>query len=298
VELDDGFAESVGRVVAMAGAFDVVGNVEAAEPAPARNVAEWNVYADPGAARAVVHSGLPMTFVPLDATNSVPLDMYVLRAVARAPETDALRVTRSLLTGIRGMIDEGSYFLWDPLAAVLALQPELGTVEERTVDVVVEGDDIGRTTDAAGGAPVEVFTAADARAAEQALIQTLAGAEADPISDRPDLVIDPVACSASGPPVDAGMQVVELAPGTPQDAPWAVAVGVLEPGRGEADIEAFLAAPTDEGPTWFDQAAGLVSGEGGSADLVELDPGTYTVVCIQGDFGDMQLQGTTTFTVS
>jgi pyrimidine-specific ribonucleoside hydrolase len=297
-ELDTGFAENVARVVAMAGAFDVEGNVQAAQPPPARNVAEWNVYADPAAARAVVRSGMPMAFVPLDATNSVPLDMYVLRAVARAQESDALVVARTLLTGIRGMIDEGEYYLWDPLAAVLTLQPELGTIEERSVDVVVDGADVGRTTDAPGGAAVEVFTAADARAAEQSLIQTLAGAATDPISDRADLVIDPVACSATGAGVGTGAQIVELAPNTPDGTEWGVAVGVLEPGRGVADIEAFLAAPTEEGPPWFDQAAGLVSGEGGgTADLVELERGTYTVVCIEGGFGDMRLQGTTTFTV-
>ena len=74
LQLDDGLAADIERVVVMGGAFDVAGNTAGAQPPPARNVAEWNIYADPAAARDVVQAELPLTFVPLDATNRVPLD--------------------------------------------------------------------------------------------------------------------------------------------------------------------------------------------------------------------------------
>ena len=132
LELDDGLAADVEQVVTMGGAFDVAGNTANAQSPPARNVAEWNIYADPAAARRVVQAGLPLTFVPLDATNRVPLDVYVLRAVtALTTATDAIGVVSTLLGGLRGMISTGDYYLWDPLAAVLTLRPELGTIEPR-----------------------------------------------------------------------------------------------------------------------------------------------------------------------
>ena len=74
LQLDEGLAADVERVVVMGGAFDVAGNTADAQPPPDRNVAEWNIYADPAAARDVVQAELPLTFVPLDATNRVPLD--------------------------------------------------------------------------------------------------------------------------------------------------------------------------------------------------------------------------------
>ena len=151
VALDRGFASGIERVVAMGGAFDVDGNTANAEPPPERNVAEWNIYADPEAARGVVQAGLPVTFVPLDATNRVPFDVYMLRAVVEAPRTKVLDVVRAMLVGLQPMMAAGDYYLWDPLAAVLALRPELGTVEERAVDVVTDGTEAGRTITVSAG---------------------------------------------------------------------------------------------------------------------------------------------------
>ena len=51
LELDDRFAGGIDHVVTMGGAFDVPGNTAFAEPPPEHDVAEWNIYADPVAAR-------------------------------------------------------------------------------------------------------------------------------------------------------------------------------------------------------------------------------------------------------
>jgi pyrimidine-specific ribonucleoside hydrolase len=296
--LDSELADGLERVVAMAGAFDVAGNVEAAEPPPPRNVAEWNVYADARAARTVVHAGLPMTFVPLDATSSVPLDVYFLRATARAPRSPTLDVVHDLLSRMHGSIIAGDYYLWDPLAAVLTLHPELGTAEVRTMDVVIDGPETGRTNDAPSGTSVDVFTAADGRAAEAQLVEVLAGAAIPEIAAQADLVIDPVACTSSGTSISAGPQVVELQ--RDDVAPdLVVAVGVLDPDRSVEDIEEFLAAPTPEGPDWFTPTAMLSAAPGAaSADVADLVAGTtYTIVCLRGDWGQMELAGIESFTV-
>jgi hypothetical protein len=200
---------------------------------------------------------------------------------------------------MRTTITAGDYYLWDPLAAVLTLHPELGTAETRTVDVDIDGPETGRTTGAQSGTSVEVFTVADGRAAEAQLIEVLAATTMPGIGTEADLVIDPVACSSSEASIGAGPRVLELRPGDAAAADHAVAVGVLDPQRGAEDIEAFLANPTPGLPSWFVPVLTLGAGQGAvPADLADLVAGTtYTIVCVRGEWGAMELAGTTTLTV-
>jgi inosine-uridine nucleoside N-ribohydrolase len=292
---DEGFATGLERVITMGGAFDVPGNTANADPPPVRDVAEWNIYADPGAARDVLNADLAVRFVPLDATNDVPLDVYVLRAVARAPETDAMAVVTTLLSGVHGMVSAGDYYLWDPLAAVLAVRPDLGTFDTRDVEVVTSGAEAGRTvSQSRGSRRADIFTGADGRAAESTLLAGLAGGRAGTIDERPDVVIDPTECSTTHGTFSSGPLVVEVA----SDYEGGVAIGVVDPGRDEADIEAFFASSASAPPDWFRLAAALGTAVGApSADLVRVVPGEYTVVCVRGEPGAFELEGTGTFTV-
>jgi pyrimidine-specific ribonucleoside hydrolase len=296
--LDEDVAAGLEKVVAMGGAFEVSGNTADADTPPQRNVAEWNVYADPSAARDVVRAGLPLTFVPLDATNEVPLDAFMLRAAGQAPPSDALRLTNALLTEMQWLIDEGDYYLWDPLAAVLALRPELGTATEAKVDVVTDGPESGRTATADGGTAANYVSSADGDAAKTALLEGLSGGPVPPVSDEPDLVFDAATCTTDRADLGAGPRIVQLDAG---DASRFVAIGTLDPGRDEADIAAALAHPTEQGPEWFHYGAALggADGAGATLSLVDLAPGEYTAVCVQGEEDvAMELLGTTTLTVT
>jgi pyrimidine-specific ribonucleoside hydrolase len=304
LDLDTAFGSGIRRVIVMGGAFDVPGNTANAEP-PAVNVAEWNMYADPSAAGTVVRSELPIRFVPLDATNSVPVDLYVLRALALAPPTEATAAVGALLAGLRGMIAAGDYYLWDPLAAVLSVHPELGTLEQRTVDVVTTGPEAGRTISSplsAGGTAVELFSDANGRLAEGLLLAGLSGAPegeaVTPVDERPDLSIDFATCTAAGDPLTAGPRILQLASPPASGAFGAAAIGTLAAGRDDADIEAYLAAPTPEVPGWFTLAAMLGgSPDAPTTDLVRLPAGTYTVVCVDGAPDALRLAGTARFRV-
>jgi pyrimidine-specific ribonucleoside hydrolase len=296
---DDRFATGLEQVVTMGGAFDVPGNTANADPPPSRDVAEWNIYADPQSTRDVLDAELPIRLVPLDATNDVPLDAYVLRAAARAPVSKTMAVVSTLLSGVHGMVSAGQYYLWDPLAAVLAVRPELGTLEHRGVDVVTSGAEAGRTvTQNGGGAPAEVFTGANGRAAEAALLSGLTSSPMVSIDERPDVVIDASVCTAAHGALRAGPLVVTVATDSnPGDAGGTV-IGILDPGRGAADIEAFFATPATEPPDWFTLTAALGAGIGGpSTDLVRVDSGDYTVVCVRGEADDLEFEGISTFTV-
>jgi len=165
-------AERIESVYAMAGALFVPGNVAFAGPAD-NEVAEWNVYVDPTALQAVIDSGIPVRLVSLDGTNQVPVTPeYAARVEQNASAPGALMLVE-LFAGHPWMTD-GSYFLWDPLAAALAAGYPLGSFSPARVDVEeAEGPEAGFTRPVEGAPNVEYLSAADRAAAEATLFETL-----------------------------------------------------------------------------------------------------------------------------
>ncbi len=124
------------RVICMGGAIAVPGNV-----APA---AEFNMYVDPHAAQRVLRSGLPLTIVPLDVTTQVGLSRTSL---ARLLEGSSHPVARFVADATGKAFDyaeltegHGQFYLHDPLAVAVAIDPSVVTVESLRVDVEVAGN--------------------------------------------------------------------------------------------------------------------------------------------------------------
>jgi inosine-uridine nucleoside N-ribohydrolase len=115
-------------------------------------VPEWNFRCDPAAARKVLGSGVPIVLVPVDVTWDLRLPAHLLRQVLQRcmPLTDQLAALHELGK-------EESAILFDPLAALVAVDPDCGKREPARVEV----DDKGNTRLARGKANVEVVTAVD-----------------------------------------------------------------------------------------------------------------------------------------
>ncbi|GEA07833.1 hypothetical protein KUL42_25940 [Alteromonas sp. KUL42] len=75
------------------GAVDVKGNVAMHDH---NGTAEWNAYWHPKATHQLVHSGLDVMLVPLDATNSLPVSWEFLNALAEKPNR-GVRFGRAVL---------------------------------------------------------------------------------------------------------------------------------------------------------------------------------------------------------
>ena len=166
--LRDAAARSrLARVVAMGGAVGVPGNI-----GPGHERAEYNVWVDPVAAQQVVASGVPLTLVPLDATNDVPVtEMFADTLSRRHYATPAASLAWELFIHT-GMYDGRQYF-WDPLAAAALAEPGLLTVEDKRLQVE-QGS--GRVIETADGSPVRVAVAADRKRFETSLLRALVGA--------------------------------------------------------------------------------------------------------------------------
>lgn len=167
-----GLAQRLESVYAMGGALLVPGNVRFGGP-PDNEVAEWNIYVDPTAARTVIDSGLPVRLISLDGTNQVP----VTRAFARRIQQEATGPGALVLAELferNPFMADGTYFLWDPLAAMLAAGHPVGTFSAARVDVEeAEGPEVGFTRPIDGAPNVEYLSSADAPAAEATLFDTL-----------------------------------------------------------------------------------------------------------------------------
>ncbi|KAK7348185.1 hypothetical protein VNO80_22735 [Phaseolus coccineus] len=87
--------------------------------------AEFNIFADPFAAYQVIHSGIPVTLVPLDATNTIPITKEFFGEFEKSQDTyEAQYCFKSLKMARDTWFDNefySSYFMWDSFAAGIAV---------------------------------------------------------------------------------------------------------------------------------------------------------------------------------
>jgi purine nucleosidase len=125
-------AERIARIVLMGGAYFEVGNITPA--------AEFNIYVDPEAARAVFRSGVPITVLPLDVTH---------KALTTRARNDAFRAAGRVgevvagWTGFFERFDKEKYGsegapLHDPCTIAWLLRPELFSGREINVEIEVD----------------------------------------------------------------------------------------------------------------------------------------------------------------
>lgn len=178
LQADPGLAARLGPVTIMGGALHVPGNLVCCGAPAGNDVAEWNVYVDPQAAQVLIDSGLEPAFVSLDGTNQVPVtDWFAGRAMDRPP-SPARTVLADLFTANPFMAD-GSYYLWDALAAELAAGYEVGAfTPARVVVETTEGPESGFTRPIDGKPNIRYLATADAAAAESTLLAVLAASPA------------------------------------------------------------------------------------------------------------------------
>jgi len=276
---DPGLADRVPAMVAMAGAVDVAGN------APG-GAAEYNVWVDPLAAREVIE-GMDVRLVPLDATNHVPFTAFFVKALDEhlgTPEADAVA---AIVERDEGYYLSGSYFFWDPLAAVLALEEELATWEEDEVSVSMSAGTAGRIDRAEGASPVRFATdVPDPIAFESEYLSVLAGEPVDATRPDPTLTVtfDDDSCSLSTTEVVAGRNYVTFTNETGRDDVGAVVVSFAGKGAlGEDELRALVGPGGTRLDTRSEELADVaIVGPITELTPVEIPAGDFLAACTQG----------------
>ncbi|MGH7233526.1 MAG: nucleoside hydrolase [Nitrospiraceae bacterium] len=122
-------------VICMGGAINVPGNVTPA--------AEFNIFADPDAARRVLESGLSITLVPLDVTTQVALSRENILALTMGATGAVPRficdATTKALDYTQQTEGQAVFHLHDPLAVAVAIDPSLVQTVPLHVDVETGG---------------------------------------------------------------------------------------------------------------------------------------------------------------
>jgi inosine-uridine nucleoside N-ribohydrolase len=275
---DPELVEDVAGITIMGGALDVPGNV-------IRNdVAEFNVWVDPVAAREVIAADVPVTLVALDATNDAPVTAFFADALAAHHVTPEARTVHELFE-VQPFLLSGQYFFWDPLSAAIMVEPDLATFEVRTVAVLEgEKETQGQIVDDPRGARVRLATASDALAFERDFLNTLNGDHRIE-SMRPEpvarIVVGAQGCAYDG-ASDLPTELVAVALDNPTGERWVAVLASIAPEHTYEDFRALVSAfrPTAEPPTWIDIAS-VTEAPPGSSTLSawQLDPGRYGLIC-------------------
>lgn len=156
---DPALVSKIAGIHAMAGAIDVPGNIEV-DGVTAADGVEWNVGADPDAFAAVLELDVPVTLVPLDATNDVLVPEDIATQLAEDHRAAGADIAYELYLRNPYLSMPGNFW-WDTLAALALTSPDLVDWAEATVSVTPTGTQAGRIVRAASGRPITFASAAD-----------------------------------------------------------------------------------------------------------------------------------------
>ena len=169
-------SKKLAGITIMGGAVAVPGNIAASAVPIANQHAEWNIYVDPYAAHIVFQTGVPLTLIPLDATNQVPVNPGFYARIREQHTTPAATFAFDLLRKNPDFYRSGDYHFWDSLTAATLTDPALVTFQEMRLRVIeVEGPESGRTRPAGDGALIRVAVSVDASEFERIFLATLNG---------------------------------------------------------------------------------------------------------------------------
>jgi len=152
LKLNPSIKNNITRIYIMGGAVRVRGNVE--QPGHDGS-AEWNIFNQPQAAADVIQSGVPITLIPLDATNKVPLTRKFIDRLGTQPSTAAQLAAQSWSL-VAALVCNEQYYFWDTLTAAAMLDRSVVTLENLKIKVITDGPSQGRTIEDPNGAPIEV----------------------------------------------------------------------------------------------------------------------------------------------
>ncbi len=167
-------AARIDAIYVMGGAVEVDGNVGMSGVGIDNRFAEWNFYADPLAADTILRSGLPITLIPLDATNHVPMTTAFVDQFGAEAGTPEARFAKDIFGRLHDDIAAGFTSFWDPFAAAVLADDTLAGFGERSLGVVQdEGPESGRITSVATGPATRFAKTADAQRFERLFIDAL-----------------------------------------------------------------------------------------------------------------------------
>ena len=287
---DPGLPDRIAGIHAMAGAIDVPGNIAYGETMPEHGV-EWNVGVDPGAVEAVLATVVPITLVPLDATNDVPVPADFAAILETDHAAAGADIAFEMYARSPTLTIETSF--WDTLAVLALVDPTLVEWEEFAVGIEPRGPGAGKIARAADGRPIRAAMSADADAFMAALLAALRRGDPRP---EPFTVFGDVTARWDGTTCDvepaverSGMARVRLA--NDSNSVVSVLIAGVEPPKTWSDVLLFvdsvdLADPDVQVPDWIIQVGDGITADPGTeaTAFLTLPAGVVGFICATGEF--------------
>lgn len=115
IEQNPKIKENIEEIVWMGGAFRTQGNVQTYQH---DGSAEWNAFWDPESTKKLFEMELPLTCIPLDVTNQVPVNKDFLKKLAKQANSNISKLAGQLWAMTIDTIPSYHYvyFMWDTLA--------------------------------------------------------------------------------------------------------------------------------------------------------------------------------------
>lgn len=252
---------------------------------------EWNALADPSAVAAVFAADVPISIVPLDATDDVPVPGDLAERLAIDHQAGgADLVYELLLRNPDRMRSEDGQQLWDELAALTLTDPDLAAWEEATFSVGADGrliaDEAGRS--------IRHATTADRAAVERSLLVALRRGEprATPFRAAGSLavVFDGTTCTARGSSDEPGFHEVRYQ-GPAGTASGLVIAGTLAPHRWDELLDLLPTLDLEVTPPDWIVTTAAASDEAGTGEPVatsgDLADGIHGPICLTGTWPDV-----------
>ena len=165
--------EKIERIYIMGGTILLPGNI-VGRPRSFRNrVAEYRIFLDAKAAQDVFDSGVPITLIPLDATQYAPITKSFFRRLSKHRRTPSANFVYEVIRPYSESKRSRDYF-WDPLAAVIMTHPEVATYRNLKLTINLKrGREYGRIMMTKRGPTIQVATGVDSEAFYDIFLTTL-----------------------------------------------------------------------------------------------------------------------------
>lgn len=273
-DADPGLVDRVDMMYLMGGAVEAGGNVFYANPR-----AEFNIWADSLAAEMVFKTDVPITMIPLDATNAVPVTPYLYDVFAAHRDTSP--TTEFVADYLDATPLLGGVYHWDELTAVIATDESVATIEEQLLVVVAAGGpSSGATVPSDSGRTVRVAVDADRGEFEAAFYSALLGTDDIGVPAwEPDAILswDGSNCSYEGPDPLPSSMWLRIDNESTDLVAWLV--GTYDPGTTAAESEAYRASGSTDPPAWWTYQ-GQITVPAGAHDVWPVEAGAdATALC-------------------
>lgn len=166
--------DNIDRIYFMGGAILVPGNIVGRPQMYKNIVAEYNVFLDAKAASDVFNSGVPITLVPLDATEHAPITKQFYDRIADDRTTPAANFVYEVIKPYAQMQKAVRSYFWNPLAAVVMTHPEIATYRDLNLTINLrKGPEYGRIMMSKQAPTIQVVTGVKSSAFYTIFLNTL-----------------------------------------------------------------------------------------------------------------------------